>query len=327
MEEVIKVAEKTTIAKKDRTTESQLHQLFKAIAKPIWVRTIGRNIGKLDYRKNPSYWLLGIIWGRGAIKRIINEASKGQRVLELGCGSGWLSLEIARANPKMVVDSMDINSDMLHRAREYYLKCTKEETLGRVNYLHQDLEKVLLPDNEYDCVVTIATLTLIANLSQLITEVHKALKPGGILIFYGATIDSPSHKNISFVSRALYPWFWLKVAITEHRNINITEVRQIIELKYDWRAARKNCQFHQTGGVIYKRICREFDIVSKIEVGRGIIDAFTRDLSFISSIFIVPPLKLLENLLWKCGIIESMCSIIIARKTDNTACGRSGFIK
>lgn len=113
---------------------------------------------------------------------IITEASKikGGRVLDLGCGMGALSLEIARTG--MNVDGIDVSEKAIEIAKQYLMKQSSKEGFGRINYMVGDLNKVTLKPNTYDAVVCWDALHHILNLDHLIVEVKKSLKPGGKLV-------------------------------------------------------------------------------------------------------------------------------------------------
>ena len=84
---------------------------------------------------------------------IITEASKngGGQVLDLGCGMGALSLEIARTG--MNVDGIDVSENAIEIAKQYLMKQSSKEGFGRINYMVGDLNKVTLNPNTYDAVV------------------------------------------------------------------------------------------------------------------------------------------------------------------------------
>jgi 2-polyprenyl-3-methyl-5-hydroxy-6-metoxy-1,4-benzoquinol methylase len=113
---------------------------------------------------------------------IITEASKngGEQVLDLGCGMGALSLEIARRG--MNVDGIDVSEKAIEIAKQYLMKQSSKEGFGRINYMVGDLNKVTLTPNTYDAVVCWDALHHILNLDHLIAEVKKSLKQGGEFI-------------------------------------------------------------------------------------------------------------------------------------------------
>lgn len=116
---------------------------------------------------------------RGDVRTfIIQKASeiKG-RALDLGCGVGWLSLELARNG--MHVDAVDISRRRIEVARNYLAKAPKKENFGSINYMVADLNRIVLESHAYDAVVVWDALHHILEIEKLIKEVKKALKPGG----------------------------------------------------------------------------------------------------------------------------------------------------
>ncbi len=70
------------------------------------------------------------------------------KALDLGCGAGWLSLELARRG--MDVDGFEISDARLHIAREYLRDNLFKECFGSVNYQREDINKVSLKKNNYE---------------------------------------------------------------------------------------------------------------------------------------------------------------------------------
>jgi SAM-dependent methyltransferase len=99
----------------------------------------------------------------------------GLRVLDLGCGFGWFC-RWARENGAARVLGTDVSEKMLARARTE----TTDEAIG---YVRADMEHPELPPAAFDLVYSSLALHYIANLSGLLAAVHRALVPGGRLVF------------------------------------------------------------------------------------------------------------------------------------------------
>lgn len=98
----------------------------------------------------------------------------GLRVIDLGCGFGWFC-RFAREAGAGHVTGFDVSEKMLARARE-----TSD---AAITYRQADLEALTLPAGSLDLVYSSLALHYLANLDHLMAEVHRALVPGGSLVF------------------------------------------------------------------------------------------------------------------------------------------------
>jgi len=119
----------------------------------------------------------------------------GMRVLDLGCGAGWLSLELARQGAH--ITAVDISKTNLalgrymveNNARNFPylyqrfagLQCRLEE-FGSVEYVYGDLNNITLPRAEFDAVVVWDSLHHITDLELLLAKIRTTLKPDGIFV-------------------------------------------------------------------------------------------------------------------------------------------------
>jgi 2-polyprenyl-3-methyl-5-hydroxy-6-metoxy-1,4-benzoquinol methylase len=105
----------------------------------------------------------------------------GQKALELGCGTGWLSLDLARMG--MTVTAMDISEKSIEIAEQYLVEENPlSSEMGSIDYQIRDLNTVVLPEDEYNCIVSFSTFHHVLKIERLIRECHKALREEGVLI-------------------------------------------------------------------------------------------------------------------------------------------------
>ncbi|NOZ80309.1 MAG: methyltransferase domain-containing protein [DPANN group archaeon] len=106
--------------------------------------------------------------------------AKGKRALDLCCGAGFLSLELARAGKR--VDAIDLSRREIAVARSYQAKLRKKPT-GSIHWIVADLNTHTFPKNTYDLITAWDGLHHIPHIDRLMAEIHDALKPGGMFLF------------------------------------------------------------------------------------------------------------------------------------------------
>jgi 2-polyprenyl-3-methyl-5-hydroxy-6-metoxy-1,4-benzoquinol methylase len=118
------------------------------------------------------------------VERILDSCPPPRmEILELACGCGWLSLELARRGHN--VKGIDLSAERIQSAREYAaLVRVKEDALGRLEYEVADLTTIPLPRTRYDRIVCWDGLHHIAPIEPLMREIHEALRPGGLLLLF-----------------------------------------------------------------------------------------------------------------------------------------------
>ncbi|HOW39001.1 MAG TPA: arsenite methyltransferase [Bacteroidales bacterium] len=101
---------------------------------------------------------------------------KGDAVLDLGSGAGN-DCFVARAlvGESGQVTGIDFTEEMLKKAGDNNLK------LGYTNvkFVKGDIEKMPLPDNQFDVVISNCVLNLVPDKKKAFREIYRVLKPGG----------------------------------------------------------------------------------------------------------------------------------------------------
>src|SRR5438067_5217664 len=97
------------------------------------------------------------------------------RVLDLGCGLGWFG-RWARARGAAQVVGIDSSEKMLARAR-------RDTSDKSIIYQKADLEELDLPEAQFDVAHSALALHYVKDLGRLFQTIHRALIPGGSLVF------------------------------------------------------------------------------------------------------------------------------------------------
>ena len=118
-------------------------------------------------------------------KKILGKIPDGAlRILDQGCGTGILTLRIARKFPRCRVTGVELREEYLSLAREK----AKALKISNVDFILGRAEEVLL-DGAFDC-VTSSYLAKYVELEPLIRNIGKMLRPGGVLAMHDFTYPS-----------------------------------------------------------------------------------------------------------------------------------------
>lgn len=119
-----------------------------------------------------------VIYHRADIDAFLARIQPGMTALELGCGSGWLTLAMAQRGAEAT--GLDISGQALDVARTYY-ESIRETVPGSATYGVADLNHITLPPERYDVIAVKGTLHHLMRMEHVIGEMHHALKRGGLL--------------------------------------------------------------------------------------------------------------------------------------------------
>lgn len=126
---------------------------------------------------------------------------KGRAVLEIGCGTGRLAVDMAGAGA-IRVDALDLDPDVIGFAQSN-LREHHPELSSVVHFISGDT--VDCPSEAYDLVVSKDSFEHVFDLRGLLREITRCLKPGGRLYAgFGPLYNSPTGDHGVALSRL--PW-------------------------------------------------------------------------------------------------------------------------
>lgn len=110
-------------------------------------------------------------WRRATVEAVAPSA--GGRVLDVGCGTGDLTLALARRGARLVV-GLDPVDAMLGAAHAKLARQGVEPLLVRGDGL-----RLPFPDSAFECVVSAFVMRNVPDLAAALRETHRVLRPGG----------------------------------------------------------------------------------------------------------------------------------------------------
>ena len=141
----------------------------------------------LWWRKNPSacpygqrFWVEAPhpLITRARLREIL-EPQPGERLLEIGPGTGYYTLDLAAwVGDQGVVEIFDIQQEML----DHTIRAARERGLWNVNPTRGDAQELGWDDDGFDAAVLITVLGEIPDQDAALREIARVLKPGGRLV-------------------------------------------------------------------------------------------------------------------------------------------------
>ena len=141
----------------------------------------------LWWRKNPSACPYGQRFWVGAPHpfitrerlRSVLRPEPGERLLELGVGTGYYSCELAEwVEPGGTLELFDLQREFL----DHTMRAAAQRGLTNLTPTQGDATSLPYEDNSVDAVILTAVLGEIPDRSGALREIHRVLKPGGRLI-------------------------------------------------------------------------------------------------------------------------------------------------
>ena len=155
-----------------------LSALLFAVGAAIWATRARRNPAACPYSQRLFLDLPRPFMRRQTLRDMLDLAP-GERVLEVGPGTGYYSLDVARQiAPEGRLDVVDLQQPMLDELMRRAAK------LGAANVVatQGDARDLPFPDASFDVAFLVATLGEILDRDRALGELHRVLKPGGRLV-------------------------------------------------------------------------------------------------------------------------------------------------
>jgi SAM-dependent methyltransferase len=122
---------------------------------------------------------------RGRLREVLAPRA-GERVLEVGPGTGYYSLHVAEwVAPGGALDILDLQQKML----DHTMARARARGVTNVVPARGDATALPYPDDSFDAAYVVATLGEVPDQDGALRELHRVIRPGGRLVVGEALLD------------------------------------------------------------------------------------------------------------------------------------------
>lgn len=111
--------------------------------------------------------IIATLWPNGALP--------GTQLVELGCGPGFYSTQLAKRLPAIFVTGADRSANQLARARERAMT----QGLHNCSFARVNVLNLPFSDGQFDVLIASRLFTILPDCHRAVEEMHRVLKPGG----------------------------------------------------------------------------------------------------------------------------------------------------
>lgn len=265
-----------------------------------------------DIQRNPRLWLKLFLEGLTLHRRTLNLAKRSSDILDLGCGGGWFSIAVARANPLARVEAVDKDGRLLDWGR-YYLDRLKNKggRLGQVSFVQSDLADLPWGEMEekFDFVHAGFILSRCKDPGEVLQGIYKALRPGGWLVYHDAT--DPPDGNLDRLARMNHQW-----AKWKDPSSDPWSWRRIWRQRYLFDTVRTLARHSEPSESHVLTRLEELFAIRHQERRRAVLDLYLRmgRKTPQRQFLLLPLAKFADDLSTRLGFTQGACRYVIAQK-------------
>ncbi len=296
-------------------TKTEPHLLFPRPA--IVERSQGsysleRWLDQPDLRHNPRLMLKLFLEGITLHRRSFALASRAERVLDLGCGGGWFSIAVGRANPRSSVLGLDSDQRLLNWGQFYWEHLKRQgKVQAELEFQAVQIENFPWTEHEesFDLVHAGFILSRCKDPGAVLQGIYSVLRPGGWLIYHDCTDPPPenldalarwSHLGAKWREPSSDPWSW----------------RRLWEQRYRFDVVRALARTKEPDEQHVVRRLEELFAIRFQERRRAFLDIFLRrtNRSPVMQSVLLPTVKFTDDLVRRLDILQGACRYINAQK-------------
>ena len=248
-----------------------------------------------------------LVDGPSLIRRTVELADECEMMADLGCGSGWLAMELARRAPGGFVKAVDRELTRIHWGQSYYDEVLSKKRVGEVEFICQDIVTYELAPHSYDLIVCNFFLSCLEEPGTMLRRIHEALRPGGYLVYYDGC--DPSKTNLENIARLRHRFRYGGAGMND-----LWSQYRKMEASYQSDAIRG----HRPKGAppethLYHRILETFELVFETKT-RAFLDTLVDKILPRRLPLLLPTWKLIDEICMLTGYLEGSARYLIARR-------------
>ena len=172
----------------------------------------------------------------GEMFRLVDRLVSGRklRILEVGCGRGYLTLELARRGHNLL--GIDVNGETIKTAKQTMNTDPYSLERGRLEYQVSDFDAWNGADRKFDLVIFNRSLHHIPQPAKVIEKVQSLLGPKGQVICVEYAYDQFDRRSATWfyhIRRILEQGSWFKSDKKLSDNLGVS----VAQIKEEWQAS------------------------------------------------------------------------------------------
>ncbi len=186
------------------------------------------------------------------------QIKKGEKVLDIACGQGFFSREMARAGAEVV--GVDVSRELIKSAERLNSKSDEGRTLTNPSYqIGFAHELSFLESGTIDKAIAVLALQNIENYQDVLAEAARVLKPRGILY---TVLNHPAFR----VPKGS-EWGWDPEKQIQYRRVDryLSELKVAISMHPGLSSDIQTVSFHRSLQLYFKAFNKTGFVVSRLE--------------------------------------------------------------
>src|SRR5579884_4399395 len=136
--------------------------------------SMGQDLTRSQFADARAYERFMGRWSRGLAPIFLDfvDVANDASVLDVGCGTGSLTMVIANRKPQSKVVGVDLS-------HEYIEYCRTRNSLNHVRFEVGDAQNLDFPDGAFDATVAMLVLNFVPDPNRAVAEMKRITAPGG----------------------------------------------------------------------------------------------------------------------------------------------------